>query len=156
MTETSERQDIIRIRSRLLGELIDEHDRGRRKETVAAIRALDKALDMIPSAPEGFARFKDVRSAIKQFLTMRERAAEPEEICEALWRGGFRREPNGGEELSSADIEEHTKTRIRKSIGFHIENPRGIAARVFKSEHGLVGLWSWDRERFKCEKERVA
>jgi hypothetical protein len=148
MTETSERQAILRVRARLLDELVDELDRGRRQETVTAIRALDKALDMIPSLSEGFARFKDVRSAIKQFLITNERAAETEEITEALWRGGFRREPNTRSEPSPQEIEEHTKTRIRKSIGFHLENPRGIAARVFKAENGRVGLWCWGPERF--------
>jgi hypothetical protein len=148
MTETSERQDIVRMRARLLFELIDECDRERRKETVTVIRTLDKALDMIPSAAEGFARFKDVRSAIKQFLTTKEKAAQTEEIAEALWRGGFRREPNTLAEASPEEIEEHTKTRIRKSIGFHLENPRGIAAKVFKAENGLVGLWNWDEEKF--------
>jgi hypothetical protein len=148
MTETSERQDIVRMRARLLFELIDECDRERRKETVTVIRTLDKALDMIPSAAEGFARFKDVRSAIKHFLITKGRAAETEEITEALWRGGFRREPNTRPEPSPEEVEEHTKTRIRKSIGFHLGNPRGIAARVFKSENGLVGLWGWGEEKF--------
>jgi hypothetical protein len=148
---SSEHGDLVRMRTRLLLELVDELGRDRRKEIVATIRALDEAIaTRVRRAPETpFGRFKDVRSAIKQHLCERGSAAPPEEIVEALWQGGFRREPVSIDNPSAQQIEEHTRTRIRKSLGFHLNNPRGILVHLFREEHGLVGLWDWEAERFE-------
>ena len=73
-------------------------------------------------------------------------AASPEEIVEALWQGGFRREPLGIEYPSALQVEEHTRTRIRKSLGFHLYMPAGIAVDLFREHQGLVGLWVWKEE----------
>jgi hypothetical protein len=138
-------------RAQCLDKMVRESDEGERRILLETYHALGIALDSMANAqrtPTKYGSFKQIRNAVTAYLIEIDRSAEKEEIVEALYEGGLRRVEKKRLHPTVEEVEADTKTFVRKSIEFHLQNPRGVKAQVMKQINGKIGLWEWKRDKF--------
>ena len=113
--------------------------------------ALGFALTLMASGTNRskYGQSKQIYKDIVAYLTEIDRPASKEEIVEALYEGGLRRAEKDRKNPSPKELEADSKTFVRKSISFHLENPRGIKKVRLKEISGRVGLGDWAAEKFE-------
>lgn len=125
-------------------------DKAKAAHLIRRYRALKTVIETADPEPDAspYGPYKRVREAMLKYLDTHG-ASEDEAIVEGLWEGGFKRMPTKIKNPTPEEIEEYTKTRIRKSIGFHLDNYRGVAAEIIRRKGDLIGRFEWDDAKFE-------
>lgn len=140
-------------RVQALDQMVEETDRTKRQVLRQMVGALEVAIASLPSdqSTSTYGRFKRVREALEAYFQRVGRPQPREQVVDALLAGGMRRTPRDRDAPTVREIEEHSRIVIRKSIAFHLVNPRGIAEKVIKEVNGRIGLYEWPDEMFGQE-----